>query len=110
QDIGFLGADIPVLGISVLDAMHFAKDMAQQLQTFKGSPNDGLADISAALASAFGLGADDLKLVWDGAESVFYVSLGMSFLDGPLTYDFSLDLMELLGDLAGSNGAIANLL
>ncbi|KKB08616.1 beta strand repeat-containing protein [Devosia chinhatensis] len=109
-DLAFLGADIPVLGISLLDAMNFAKDLAGELQAFKNNPNGGLSEISASLASAFGLGSNDLKLVWDGTNSVFYVSLGLSFLDAPLNYDFQLDLAELLGDMVGSDSAIANLL
>lgn len=110
QDMAFLGTEIPVLGVSVLDIMDFAKDLADQLRTFSASPNEGLSEISASLASAFGLGADDLHLVWDSGESVFYVSLGLDFIDAPLEYDFSLDLAELLGSMAGSDSAVANIL
>src|SRR5699024_4663961 len=83
QNASFLSADIPVLGINLLDAMDFARDLAGQLQAFKNSPDAGLADLSASLASAFGLDSDELQLVWDGDNSIFYVSLGLSFIDAP---------------------------
>ncbi|WP_127145374.1 calcium-binding protein [Pelagibacterium montanilacus] len=110
EDLGFLGTDIPVLGISVLDAMDFAKDLAGELQAFKDSPNAGLEDISASLSSAFGLDEGDLQLVWDDVEKVFYVSLGLDFFGGETAYDFSLDLASLLEDMVGSDSAVANVL
>ncbi|RUT30259.1 calcium-binding protein [Arsenicitalea aurantiaca] len=109
DDLGFLGEEIPVLGISVVDALNFAEEMAAKLQAFKSNPNEGLNQISGALASAFGLGSDELILVWD--EGVFYVSLSLGFLEGAgLAYDFSLNLEELLGSFAGSDATLSAML
>lgn len=111
SDFEVLGMDIPVLGISVMDALNFAEEMAGKLQAFKNDPNGTLSELSASLASAFGLGEDDLQLVWDTETQTFYVALSLAFLEGEeFSYDFSLDLAELLAGATDPDGTIGQLL
>lgn len=112
ENMSFLGEEIPVLGVSFIDAMSFTEELAAKLQEFKNNPNGTLDEIGDALRSALGItDPNGLILHFDDNENVFWVSLGLSFLDGAeLSYDFALDLMDLLGSLSGSNPTVANLL
>jgi Ca2+-binding RTX toxin-like protein len=110
NNMAFLGEEIPVLGVSFIDALNFTEDLAAKLQAFRDDPNGGLDGIEEALRDALGLSgtstsdSDYLVLHWDDATDVFYVSLGLGFLEGAeVSYDFTLDLMSLLGQAAAAD-------
>ncbi len=93
----FLAEDIPLLNLSILDQINFAKDFIDALKDLRDDPQSGLDVVHDELEKVFG--HDTVTLTWDGDAQTILFDLEFKFLeDYQKSLPFNLDLAELLGD------------
>ncbi|MGR3485978.1 MAG: hypothetical protein ACU0BF_11585 [Paracoccaceae bacterium] len=102
----FLANDIPLINVSILDQVDFARDFLESLQELRADPQAGLDTVKAKLEEVFGAGT--VTLEWtgegDGGKPPQTIIFGLSFEllgDYAKSLPFNIDLVEILGDAIG---------